>query len=391
MSACFGLKNCRLDPDKEKEELISIEIADGKIAAMKPAESAMDDENIIDAEGRLVIPGLIDVHIQGAGGANVLDGTAEAMETISRTLARLGTTQFLATTIAHPESQNHHLRGIAHQIKGEMPGAKCLGIYIEGPFVNKVKKGGIPERSLLTPTDLALEKLFDLSAGTLRMIVMAPELPGIMPLVKRVCGKNIIATFGHSNATYEETKAGFKAGISHVTHMFNGMRAFHHREPGPISAIMENPDITVEIIGDGHHVHPAAVRMLYESIGKERLIGITDGIPGLGLPDGMYHYYGQAYESRGGRAYYLDGTLIGTSMSLLQIALNLKEMIGCSFQDAIQTVTHNPARLMGIDHITGSIEIGKDADLVILDETMNVWATLIQGQIIYRKNRNAHD
>ena len=336
-----------------------------------------------DAGGRWVAPGFIDVHIQGAGGADVLDGTPDALRVMSKTLARLGTTSFLGTTVAQPASGNAHLRLMRDHVNTDLGGATLLGIHLEGPFIDPGKKGGIALNGIYASSPASLAQLYDATGDTLRMMTIAPELPGNLEIIRRLVDRGTVAAFAHSSAKYEEVRAGFDAGISHVTHIFNAMTPLHHREPGPLAAIFEHPSVTAQIISDGHHVHPAFVRLLFRLLGKDRCVCITDGVQGLGLPDGRYRYNGRDYDSVDGVARYLDGTLIGTTMGLGEILRRFISFTGVPLHDAIDTVTRVPARVLGIDASKGSILPGKDADLVVLNEDLSVHTTFVGGRMVH--------
>jgi N-acetylglucosamine-6-phosphate deacetylase len=328
----------------------------------------------------VLAPGFIDVHIQGAGGADVLDGTPEALATIARTLPRFGTTSFLATTAMHYHKPNHHLQVAAGLVGKDLGGAHLIGIHLEGPFINMEKRGGMSPTCIGQPSAATLQELFQLTGSALKMMTIAPELEGALSIIRQLVAAGVVASFGHSAATYEQTLQGIRAGISHVTHLFNAMSPFHHREPGPLAAIVEQEQVTAQLIADGVHVHPAALRLAWRLFGPQRLIAITDGIQAIGLPEGRYIYNGREYESHNGIARYLDGTLIGTAVGLNTLINRLRQFTGCSLREAIDTATHNPARLLGLDS-KGSLEVGKDADVVLLDMDGSVWATLVAGKV----------
>jgi N-acetylglucosamine-6-phosphate deacetylase len=217
------------------------------------------------------------------------------------------------------------------------------------------------------------------------MMTVAPELPRNLTITKSLVDSNIIASFGHSNATYEQTLDGFNAGISHVTHMFNTMPSIHHRAPGPLVAIFQTENITAQLITDGVHIHPAVIKLAFENLGPNRTIPITDGMQAIGLGNGNFIYNGIEYESRNGAARYKDGTLIGTALGLSQLLIKFIDFTGCPFDVAIKTVTHNPAKLLGLEDKKGTIAIGKDADLVLLDNDHSVYATIVAGKIVFQK------
>jgi N-acetylglucosamine-6-phosphate deacetylase len=217
------------------------------------------------------------------------------------------------------------------------------------------------------------------------MMTIAPELPNSQQIIKRLIESDIIASFGHSNATYDQTIECFKAGISHVTHLFNAMPSLHHRKPGPLTAIFETKDITAQLISDCVHIHPAILNLAFEILGPNRIIPITDGMQALGLGDGQFIYNGIEYESKNGTARYKDGTLIGTALGQSQLLKKLTEVTNCPFVTAIETVTKLPAEILGIEKSKGTIEPGKDADLVLLDRDFSILATVVLGKIVFQK------
>lgn len=341
---------------------------------------------VIDAGGRIIAPGFIEVHLQGAGGSDILDDSNEALNNISHALAALGTTFYLGTTVVKPETNNAHLKTALEFVDKETGGAVLGGFHLEGPFINIRKKGGLNPTGIYEPSEKALDEILELLGSSLKMMTIAPELPGNLQLIKNLVNNGVVASFAHSDAGYEETKAGFDAGINHVTHMFNAMNPLNHRAPGPIAAIAENKYVSAQLISDGHHLHPAVVHLAYSLLGAERCICITDGVQAMGLPEGIYTYNGREYTSKDGAARYDDGTLIGSTMSLGNIALKFMEFTGCSFRQAIDTVTVIPAKLLGIYGRKGSIEAGKDADLVIFDNDLTIHTTIIAGKTVYRKS-----
>jgi len=382
MNDTILIKNCRLYNLPADDNPVDIRI-DGKIIRSIERGNDRQHANQIDAGGRTAVPGFIDVHIQGAGGADILDGTEEALQTISQTLAKTGTTGFLGTTVVKPDEGNAHLKTARKYTGQGLNGAVMLGFHLEGPFINVNKKGGLAEECIYESSPENLEEIIDITGAALKMMTIAPELPGNLTIIKSLVKNNVIASFAHSDATYEETLRGFDAGINHVTHLFNAMPPLHHRDPGPLTAIFEHPSITAQIISDGHHLHPRIVNLIYQLMGAERCICITDGMHGIGLPEGRYIYNGKEYESKNGAARYLDGTLIGSTMNLGDIAVKFLEFTGCSFETAINTVTINPAKLLGIEDRKGSLEPGKDADIVLLDPDYSVYATIVEGSSVY--------
>ena len=383
----FVIKNCRLFNKPASRQSYNIIIDGSKISAIHLSSSEIDSkthiDNVIDAGDRIAAPGLIDIHIQGAGGADILDGTEEAVTAISKTLAHTGTTSFLGTTVVKPNEGNKHLKSTKEFVGKDLEGAFLLGFHLEGPFINPVKKGGISPLAIYDSSNEALNEIMDITGNTLKVMTIAPELPGNLNIIKSLKLKGIIPAFAHSNASYEEIKKGFEAGILHITHILNAMPGFHHRDATAINAIFENDKVTAQIISDGHHLHPSTVKMLYKILGPERCICITDGVQGIGLPEGRYFFNGREYESRNGAARYLDGTLIGSTTSLLNIVLKFMQFTACTLEQAINSASLNPAKLLGLNK--GELEKGKDADIIVLDKDFSVFASIINGKLVYRK------
>lgn len=384
MNYSLLLKNCLLYNSIDKTNLTDILVEDSKISLVGKLPAGKQTDNVIDAKGKIVSPGLIDVHIQGAGGSDILDGTEEAVKAISKTLARLGTTSYLGTTVVKPSTNNKHLKATREFVNKNIDGATLLGYHIEGPFINKEKKGGLAEDGIYPSSKEKLYEILEVTGNHLRMMTIAPELSGNLEIIRELVKNNVVAAFAHSTASYEETQKGFEAGINHATHIFNAMNGLHHRNPGPVTAIFENKTVSAQIISDGHHLHPATVKLIYNNIGPERCICITDGIQAMGLPEGRFFYNEREYETKSGAARYLDGTLIGSAMSLLQIVLKFKEFTECSLKEAIDSASLNPARLLKLNK--GSLEAGKDADIIILNEDYSVFASIVNGVVVYKEN-----
>jgi len=385
MSQRLLITNCRLFDAIEGNQTTSILIDNGVIAQIGQIESATTRDNTLDAQGRIIAPGFIDVHIQGAGGSDILDATPEALEAISRTCARFGVTGFLATTVFKPNQDNQHLALAAEYVGRDLGGANLLGIHLEGPFISLEKRGMIQPGCICPPSEPIFDEIQNITAGHLRMMTIAPELPESLQMIRSLVESGTIASFGHSNATYEQTLDGFDAGISHVTHLFNAMASIHHRSPGPLVAIFQSEHITAQVITDGVHIHPAVLNFTFEKLGPERTIPITDGMQAIGLGDGMFIYNGIEYESKAGAARYKDGTLIGTAIGLSQILERFTTFTGCPLDTAIRMVTQNPAGLLGLENKKGSIAVGKDADLILIDDNLSVHTTIVSGKIVFER------
>lgn len=375
------LKEVRL---LERSAATDIAIRGGRIAAI--GRMPGDAKRILDAGGLRTVPGFIDLHIQGAGGADVLDGTPEALQTMSQSLARLGTTGFLATSVIFPDGENRHLAEAAAAVGKYLGGAQLLGIHLEGPYINPEKKGGLNPRCIYEPGVQGLDSVLTACRGALRMMTLAPEMPGGIDLIRGLLANGVVPALGHTGATYDQARAGFDAGIRHVTHVFNAMPALNHREPGPLLALFEHPQATVQIISDGVHVHPGMVRLLSRLIGVERCVPITDGIQAIGLPEGRYIYNGREYESTQGTARYLDGTLIGSVLSLAEITWRFQRFTGCAPAQAVAAATFQAARVIGLGNRKGKIAPDYDADLVILNADNSVALTMVGGEVVWQNS-----
>lgn len=375
--------NCRLFDGADKET-VSILVEDGVMRQIGEVEAG-DDLDILDAEGRIAAPGFIDVHIQGAGGADILNGTEESLKAISQTCAQYGTTSFLATTVYKADGDNEHLTLAAEYAGRDLGGANLVGIHLEGPFIAANKRGMIQPGCICEPSMEVLDKILDITGGKLAMMTIAPEVKGGLEIIRRLVDSNIVASFAHSEADYQQTVAGITAGISHATHFFNAMTGIHHRSPGPLVAIFENEDVTAQLIADGVHIHPSVLKLAFEILGPERIVLITDGMQAMGFPDGKYIYNGVEYESKDGAARYKDGTLIGTALGLSELVNRFIGFTGCGLDVAVKTVTENPAKVLGLEDRKGTIAVGKDADLVLLDADLSVHATIVGGRIVFGK------
>ncbi len=333
-----------------------------------------------------LIPGFIDLHVHGAQGKDVMDGDQEALLTIARALAKEGVTGFLATTMT---ADNPHLEKVLATVAQCLPektGAAILGVHLEGPFLAKQKMGAQREDFLQLP-DIALFKQWQtLAQGSIKLVTLAPELTGALDFIRALRAQDIIVSIGHTNATYAETMAAIKAGCSHATHLFNAMRGIHQREPGATGALLLSNEVTAELIVDGFHLHPAIADMVLRLKGWERLMLITDAMRAKCLRDGQYDLGGQTVNVFAGRATLSDGTLAGSTLRMPAAIKNMQQFTDCSLIDAIHMATRNPAHLLDVYGRKGSIEMGKDADLVILNEQLDVCLTMREGSIVFAED-----
>jgi len=331
--------------------------------------------DIIDAQGHYVSAGFIDLHIHGSGGADVMDGTAEALETISSTLTQTGTTSFLATTMTMSSEVIDKALGTVQNSMGKVSGAEVLGVHLEGPFINASKHGAQDQKYIQRP-DLAL---IDPYLDIVKMITLAPEVEGAESFVRHLHTKHphIILSIGHSEANYEESKKSFSWGVSHATHLFNAMNPYHHREPGIVGAVFEDPEVSCDIIADLIHTHPSTLALTYQ-VKKEKLILITDAMRAGCMKCGTYDLGGQSVEVKEGKATLPDGTLAGSVLKLNEALRHMLAHTAMTRITAVNAVTKIPAEKLGVNK--GVLKEGYDADIVIFDEDFSIITTIIAGE-----------
>ncbi len=334
----------------------------------------------ISASGQTAIPGFIDVHIHGAGGRDVMEGTEQAMSTVAGTLARHGTTSFLATTVtASADDTCRSVEGIAHYITQQFgalqPKAEVLGIHYEGPFINSVRRGVHPAEWVQLPSADLLQRFLRAAAGNARILTIAPELLGAVPCIKEARAAGVLVAMGHTDATYEQARAAIALGVRHAVHVYNAMRPFSHRDSGVIGAVLTSSEVTAELIADGVHVEEAAMRILLQAKGARQVILISDGLSATGMPDGKYMLGKFEVTMSGGVCRNSEGKLAGSTLTLDRALRNVVAL-GIPLQDAVCMLTANPAKLLGIEFKKGALRTGADADIVLLDENLqvtNVW------------------
>lgn len=337
-----------------------------------------------------VLPGMIDVHIHGAAGADVMDASEASLERIARALPQEGTTAFLATTITQSvQALNHSLHTVGNRMdQGPVAGgAECLGIHLEGPFLSRKRAGAQPLEHIRPPDTAQFQQWQTLCGGRIRLVTLAPEEPGGLALIHHLGKRGVVASVGHSDATYAQVVEAIRAGVSHVTHLFNGMRGFHHREPGVVGAAWLRDELRVEVIADGIHATDEALRTAYQLIGSKRMILITDAIRAKGLKDGTYDLGGQKVTVKGGEARLANGTLAGSMLQMAEGVKRMRRVTGCGWEDVARMTATNPAQAVGVDDRKGMIAVGKDADLVVWGPKGTIELTVCRGQIAYRKGR----
>lgn len=336
-------------------------------------------------EGDFLSPGFIDLHVHGGGGADFMDGDPEADGIITELHARHGTTGLLATTLTAPEAAI--IRAIEAAARAPRRGARILGVHVEGPFINPKRKGAQDEPHIRLPSAAEAERWLSAgSAGFCWHVTLAPELPGAAEAIAFLTRRGAVVSAGHTDCTYDQLQAGVQAGVSHVTHLFNAMTALHHREPGAVGGALSLPGLTVELIGDGVHVHPAAMALAVRARGADAVVLVTDAMRATGMPEGEYFLGDQPAQVRNGEARLADGALAGSVLTMAGAVRNAVRWLGVPLHKAVALASLNPARIHRLDGRKGSIAPGKDADLVHMDRDFNVRATIVEGEIVYQRS-----
>ena len=366
-----------------------ITLDDGRIASISSsAESTLPaDSHVLDFSGATLAPAFLDIHIHGAAGHDVMESTPEALSTMGRFLASRGTGSFLATTVTAPlDATLRSLEGlaklIAHpQLNGT---ARPLGIHLEGPFLSHSKRGVHPPEYLLEPSIAIFDKLYDASDGHVRLMTLAPELPGAAELTAHATQRGVRISVGHSNATSAETYAAISAGATSATHTFNAMRPLDHREPGILGAVLTDDSVYAELICDGIHSTPEMARLWWRAKGPERAVLVTDAMSAAGMPDGEYQLGGFAVNVANGRA-MREGVLAGSVLTLDRALANCIQFTGATVDQGLRLLTANPSALIGVDDQAGSVAVGRAANLVAVSSTGKLLETILNGDPISQR------
>ncbi|MCS2152804.1 N-acetylglucosamine-6-phosphate deacetylase [Scandinavium goeteborgense] len=351
-----------------------LRIEDDIITAIEPIPAG-----VMARDAELLCPAYIDTHVHGGAGVDVMDDAPDTLDLLAMYKAREGVGGFLPTTVTAPVEAIHGaLERIAQRYASGGPGAQVLGSYLEGPYFTPQNKGAHPPELFRELTLAEFDALIAVSRQTLRVVALAPEKPNALSAIRHLKQHGIKVMLGHSAATYDQTRAAFDAGADGLVHCFNGMTGLHHREPGMVGAGLTDPRAWLELIADGHHVHPAALR-LCGCCARDRVVLITDAMQAAGMPDGRYSLCGEDVEMHDGIVRTASGGLAGSTLSLDAAVRNMVERAGVAPEDAIHMASLHPARLLGIDHQLGSLKPGKQANVIALNTGLHVQQIWIQG------------
>lgn len=359
----------------------------GKITAIIEGLRDIEADEVIDATGYIVIPGLIDIHTHGSAGIDVNSASADELDKVSEFNAGNGCTSWIASVLSDTEEKIAEcLRNIRITMMSTGSGARLLGAHLEGPFLNKDFKGAMPEHLLRKGNTEMLKRLLEGFGDIVRYITVAPEVDGVMELVSYASSKSIVVAAGHSGASYDEAVESIRRGVTACTHTFNGMKLFHQHEPSLMGAVLESDDVYCEFICDYLHLHPGSVRFLIKVKGTSRAVAVTDSISAAGLPDGEYMLGVNEVVVTNGDARLKHGNSRAGSTLKMNISLkNTVDITGLPLEKVIRMYTRNQAEMFGIYDCYGSIDEGKFADIVIMNNDYQVLRTIVGGKTVYNR------
>lgn len=367
-------------------------VTEGEIIVENGKIAFVSDESIegftgerYDGQGCLVLPGFIDIHIHGAEGADFMDGTQESFVKIANTLPKEGTTSFLATTLTQSDED---IRKVVKAGRSFMEwnenDAEMLGLHLEGPFIHPEQSGAQPVEFIQKPSLSLLKQWFEEDFGCLKIVTLAPECDEGLEMTQQLANRGIIVSAGHTKATFADITQAVDQGLSHLTHFGNAMSGLHHREIGVVGAGFLLEQLHCEVIADGVHLSQDMLRLLYKKIGPERIILITDAMRAKGLTDGLYTLAGQDVEVIGSKATLANGTLAGSILKMDE-AVRMMRGMDVNLADLMRMSSSNAASRLGVFDRKGSIEVGKDADFVLMDNDFQVQSTICRGKVSFSR------
>ncbi|MCQ4925704.1 N-acetylglucosamine-6-phosphate deacetylase [Tissierella carlieri] len=335
---------------------------------------------VIDGKGNFLAPGFVDIHNHGNMGFDIMDSTEDAIDNIGKFHLQNGVTSYLGTVITSSyENMSNAIRNLAnYKNKNEL--SQLIGIHLEGPFFSLDKKGAQPGKYIKKPNMEDIREIFNISNEGLKMVSIAPETFGALDIISYLKSKDVTVALAHSNASFEETQIGINYGATVATHLYNGMREFNHREPGIIGAALLDERVYCEIIYDRIHLHDAAVKIAVKMKGADKIVLVSDSMMAAGLSDGDYELGGQKVIVKNSTARLETGSLAGSTLNLRDAVYNMIHYLDIPIKDAIRMASLSPAKAIGINSHKGSIEIGKDADMILIDKDINVLGTMVMGE-----------
>ncbi|HFQ5019984.1 TPA: N-acetylglucosamine-6-phosphate deacetylase [Vibrio vulnificus] len=364
-----------------QDAVLSVD-SQGNISAIA-AYDPQQHRTVTDLGAVNLMPGLIDSHVHGSQGCDVMDATHASLNTMSRYFASLGVTAFVATTVTAPVAKiRSALAQVAKSKQQGVEGAEILGAYLEGPYFTEKNKGAHPTQWF---RELAVEELdnwISYSDNQLLKVALAPEKEGALAAIRYLASQGISVMLGHTDASYQQVKLALDAGAKGIVHCYNGMRGLHHRDPGVVGAGLLHPECYVEMIADGHHVHPAAIEVAHRCCGS-RMTLITDAMCATGMPDGQYTLGEYQVEMKQGVVTTQEGGLAGSTLTLIEGVKNIQRWLNLPFEQAWLMASHTPAKSLGIQHQLGTLEVGKRASMVALGSDFSIDKTWVNGRLVF--------
>ena len=363
-------------------------IEKGKVSELGRSldKSILENCEIIDVKGKIICPGFADLLVHGGAGFGFADNSIESIEKISSYFLQYGSTTMLASLFAKPEELLlNDLKRVADYIERH-PNSNIRGIHMEGPFLNKKFKGAMNENYLWTPSIESWNKIWKASRSYIKIMTIAPELEGSVEVMQAAAKEGVVLSIGHSMASYDEVENAIDNGAAHVTHIFNAMQYFHHRTPGVILGSLLHNELKIELIADTLHVHPAVMQLLLKLKGASGIILVSDSIRAGGMHEGEYEFADQKIFMKEKKAYLEDGTLAGSTLTLNSAVKNMVEAAGAKITEAVRMASLNGIKVLDLDHKKGILAVGKDADIVVLNNDYEVELTLLNGIVVYQKN-----
>ncbi len=364
-------------------------IENGKISGLLKTQDLTLKEKyrVIDVHGKTISPGFADLLVHGGSGHGFSDNSNESIEKISSYFLKNGSTTILASLFAKPEKLLlQDLKRVAEYIESH-PDTNIQGIHMEGPYLNKLFKGAMNESYLWKPNLESWNKIWEASRGYIKIMTIAPEIPGAVKVMQAAAKEGVVLSIGHSMASYDEVENAIDNGAAHVTHIFNAMQPFHHRTPGVILGSLLHNELKIELIADTLHVHPAVMQLLLKLKGASGIILVSDSIRAGGMHEGEYEFADQKIYLKGKKAYLKDGTLAGSTLTLNLAVKNMVEAAGAKITEAVRMASLNGLKVLGLNDRKGILAAGKDADVVVFNDKYEVEMTILKGNIVYSRNK----
>lgn len=373
-------------PDKVLEHGL-VAIDGGRITGVwdldrSPRPEGQTEETTTRLASGYISPGFIDIHIHGGGGGDFMDADPDAVAAITEAHGRYGTTGMLCTTLT--ASEEDIIKAIRAAKAAPRRGARIIGFHVEGPFINLKVKGAQNGEFVRQGTTAEVDRIMaEGRPGDVWHFTIAPDMPGHLDVIRHMAGKGAVVSAGHTEATYDQMAAAAEAGVRHATHLYNAMRGLHHREPGTVGAALTLPNMTVELIADGFHIHPASLKVAVGARGADRVVLVSDAMRATGLPDGEYSLGVLPVWVKDGQCRLADGTIASSVLTMNKAVKNMVELVGVSLPAAVAMASLNVARLYGLPK--GAIAPGLDADLVLMDADLNVLETIVGGETVFSR------